>query len=147
MSKAYIPKALRSAIAEQAHYRCGYCLTQELVIGTAMEIEHILPQALGGLTEEANLWLACAPCNAAKGDRIAAIDPLTGAWSRFFDPRRQRWHDHFAWSSTGDSMIGQTIIGRTTIVALQLNRPVMVRARRLWVGAGWHPPSDESSHS
>lgn len=142
MSRTYVSKALRSAVAEQARYRCGYCLSQERVIGAAMEIEHIVPEALGGLTEQDNLWLACAPCNAAKGDRIAAIDPMTSTWSRLFDPRRQHWADHFAWSPQGDLILGQTIVGRATIVALQLNRPVMVRARRLWVSAGWHPPSD-----
>ena len=58
MSRAYIPTALREVVARSAHHRCGYCLTQEVVIGAAMEIEHIIPEALGGRTEEENLWLA-----------------------------------------------------------------------------------------
>lgn len=31
-----------------------------------MEIDHIIPEALGGLTEEDNLWLACPLCNEHK---------------------------------------------------------------------------------
>lgn len=60
MSTAYIPKALREWITMQARRRCGYCLTQEKIVGTPMEIEHIVPEAMGGATEENNLWLACS---------------------------------------------------------------------------------------
>ncbi|MCU0491698.1 MAG: HNH endonuclease [Chloroflexaceae bacterium] len=143
MSKAYIPKALRNRITRQAQGRCGYCLTQAGVIGAPLEIEHILAEALGGPTEEANLWLACSPCNTFKGNRIAAVDPESGTLVRLFHPREQQWHDHFAWSSNGDVIIGKTAVGRATIAGLRLNRTEIVHARRLWVNAGWHPPEDE----
>ena len=60
MSRTYISKALRQQVASHARHRCGYCLTSEAVVGTPMEIDHIIPQSLGGLTEEDNLWLACS---------------------------------------------------------------------------------------
>jgi hypothetical protein len=96
VSKDYIPKALRELVAAQGGYRCGYCLTQELVVGVAMDVEHIIPEALGGPTEEDNLWLACSLCNSHKGDRVAAVDPLTGELASLFNPRREVWHEHFA---------------------------------------------------
>ncbi len=34
MSSAYVPGDLRERVARQARYRCGYCLTQEAVVGT-----------------------------------------------------------------------------------------------------------------
>jgi hypothetical protein len=34
MSTAYIPNALRERIAQQAKYRCGYCLSAEAIVGT-----------------------------------------------------------------------------------------------------------------
>lgn len=142
MSKTYVPKALRNRVATQAHHRCGYCLTQEAIVGTPMEIDHLFPEALGGLTEEANLWLACSLCNNLKADRIAVADPETGDIARLFNPRLQRWSEHFAWTPGGDQIVGRTATGRATVVALQLNRPTLVRARRLWVIAGWHPPED-----
>jgi hypothetical protein len=33
-------------------------------------IDHIIPEALGGLTEEDNRWLACSLCNNHKGVRL-----------------------------------------------------------------------------
>ena len=44
-----------------------------------LEIEHVIPVARGGTSDEMNLWLSCPLCNRAKGDRVAATDPETGA--------------------------------------------------------------------
>ena len=82
MSRSYVAKALREQVAREARYRCGYCLTSARVTGTRMEIDHIIPESLGGLTVEENLWLACSMCNDHKGNRIAAPDPLTRALSK-----------------------------------------------------------------
>lgn len=142
MSRTYIPKPLRRLVAAQSRYRCGYCLTQEVVVGTPMQVDHIVPEALGGKTEEDNLWLACSLCNQHKNDQIAARDPLTGALELLFDPRHQVWSEHFAWTAEGDFMVGLTPTGRATIIALQVNRPSLVRARQAWVAVGWHPPND-----
>ena len=142
MSSAFVPKALRAKIAEQAHHRCGYCLTAETIVGTPMEIDHLVPESLGGLTVEDNLWLACSLCNDHKGDRIAALDPLTDEIVRLFDPRHEVWPEHFAWNATSDRIVGLTPVGRATVVALNLNRPSLVKARRAWVTVGWHPPQD-----
>lgn len=133
MSKTYLPKALRELVAAQGQYRCGYCLTQERVVGVLMEVEHIIPEAIGGPTEEANLWLACSLCNKHKGDRVTGLDP-----------RRQVWQEHFIWVDGGAIIEGQTPQGRVTVIALNLNRVTLVRARRLWISAGWHPPSGEA---
>ncbi|MGH7487211.1 MAG: HNH endonuclease, partial [bacterium] len=46
-------------MAEQARHRCGYCLSSEQVVGFSMAVDHLIPQVLGGLTKEENLWLAC----------------------------------------------------------------------------------------
>jgi len=140
MSKGYVAKTLRDLIALRARRRCGYCLTQEAVVGTPMQVEHIIPESLGGPTEAHNLWLACALCNAHKGDRIVALDPDLGDVVRLFNPRTQRWAEHFSWSAAGDRILGRTPTGRATAVALNLNRPSLIIARLAWVSAGWHPP-------
>lgn len=142
MSRTYIPKVLRDAVTAQARHRCGYCLTAEAIVGTPMELEHLIPESLGGLTEEGNLWLACSLCNDHKNDRIAALDPVTGAVVRLFDPRHQVWSEHFQWSFEGDRILGLTPTGRATVAVLNLNRPTLVRARQAWVAVGWHPPKD-----
>ena len=58
-------------------------MTMEAIVSTPMEIDHIVPESLGALTEEDNLWLASALCNQHKGNSIAEPDPLTGGMYRF----------------------------------------------------------------
>lgn len=140
MSSAYIPKKIRQRVAKQSCYRCGYCLSSEAIVGFAMEIDHLIPQALGGPTLEENLWLACSACNSFKGDRISVLDQESGLFVRLFNPREQSWEEHFAWVESGVRVVGKTAIGRATVVALRLNRSLLVKARRAWVEAGWHPP-------
>jgi hypothetical protein len=142
VSRSYVPTALREVVARSGRRRCGYCLTQELVVGAPMEIEHIVPESLGGRTEEENLWLACSLCNEHKGTRVAGRDPVTGEIVAPFHPRQHVWAEHFAWSEGGTWITGRTAIGRATVIALSLNRPSLVRSRRVWVRAGWHPPKE-----
>ncbi|HEX4963886.1 MAG TPA: HNH endonuclease signature motif containing protein [Thermoanaerobaculia bacterium] len=142
MTSAYIPKAIRQRVAEQARYRCGYCLSAETISGYSMEVDHLIPQALGGPTLEGNLWLACSACNLFKGHRISAQDPESGRVVRLFNPREQRWEEHFLWDESGTRVVGRTAVGRATVTALHLNRPLLVRARLSWVEVGWHPPAD-----
>lgn len=141
MSSAYVPVDLRRRVAKQARYCCGYCLTQELVIGRPMELDHLIPRSVGGATSEDNLWLACSLCNEHKSNRVWVTDPEIGNEVRVFNPRKQPWHDHFIWAEGDTRIDGITGVGRATVAALQLNRPSLVLARRLWVAAGWHPPA------
>lgn len=106
-----------------------------------MEFEHLSPLMVGGQTVEENLWLSCRRCNQFKGAQTNALDPLTSEQVPFFNPRSQVWSEHFLWNEDGTEIIGITPEGRATVVALKLNHPVIVVARRLWVTAGWWPPS------
>ena len=142
MSRSHISRALREQVATEARHRCGYCLTSTRITGTPAELDHIIPESLGGPTVRENLWLACSMCNDHKGNRIAAADPDTGEIVRLCDPRRQVWREHFGWSTEGDQIVGKTTTGRATTAAIRLNRAEIVEARRGWVIAGWHPPED-----
>lgn len=140
MSKTYIPKNLRQKITKLAKNRCGYCQTQAEVIGQPMQIDHLIPEAAGGETVEENLWMACVSCNQRKGIRTEFADPQTGKMVPLYNPALQEWNQHFKWSEDATEMIGLTQVGRATIEALQLNRNLLVKTRRRWVLAGWHPP-------
>jgi hypothetical protein len=59
---------------------------------------------------------------------------------QLFHPLSQQWRDHFAWDESNTLIIGLTACGRATIIALKMNNEAVVRARRRWVEAGWHPP-------
>lgn len=139
---SYVPVALRQQVRADAGKRCGYCCSSETLTGMPLEIEHIIPEAAGGLTVRENLWLACHRCNEYKGDRTQVDDPFTGERVALFNPRTQRWGEHFTWTLDGTQVVGLTSVGRATVEALQLNNQYVVAARRFWVEAGWHPPPD-----
>jgi hypothetical protein len=142
MSTGFISEEVRQRIREAAGDRCGYCLSaQEYVWGT-LEIEHIIPRALGGSDEELNLWLSCGMCNRHKGPQVEGLDPESGQPASLFNPRTQKWSEHFRWDAAGIQIIGLTAIGRATVAALKLNNELALIVRRNWVQAGWHPPKD-----
>jgi hypothetical protein len=144
MTPPQVPESLRQRVREAARDRCGYCLSpQRLVMGT-LEVEHLVPRAKGGSDEEENLWLSCSLCNRYKGAQVSAIDPSSGNATRLFNPRRDRWSDHFIWSANGASITGRTPEGRATVEALKLNNELAVEVRRNWARAGWHPPLADS---
>lgn len=62
-----ISKALRFEILTRDGYKCRYCgaSAQE----TTLHIDHVLPRAMGGRDDAANLVTACQPCNSGKSDR------------------------------------------------------------------------------
>src|SRR5262249_49939551 len=133
---------LRELVVERAGHRCEYCQTQAGPTAMPMEVDHIIPLAMQGLTDETNLCLACTYCNDAKNDRIVGLDAESGRYVALFNPRSQKWKDHFEWSDDGEHIIGLSAIGRATVLTLNLNRPELVRGRRVWVRVGWHPPKD-----
>ncbi|WP_425338380.1 HNH endonuclease [Thiorhodococcus minor] len=52
-----------------------------------MHIEHLIPRATRGRSEQSNLWLSCAWCNSYRGALIEAIDPDSGQLAALFNPR------------------------------------------------------------
>jgi hypothetical protein len=105
-----------------------------------LQIDHIKPVAKGGADSEANLCLACELCNQYKWTKTDGIDPQSGQRVPLFNPRQQKWSDHFAWSVSGVEIIGRTPTGRTTVIALRLNNELATTVRKNWIQAGWHPP-------
>ncbi len=112
---------------------CADCHTAEFLTAMTFEIEHIIPLSVGGQTVFEHLCFACPTCNRHKGDRQTVIDPETGAAVGLFHPHNQVWAEHFTWSDGGKEISGLTTVGRATIMALQMNRPTLIRARAMWV--------------
>lgn len=137
MKRAYISREIRRLVALDARHRCGYCLSDEFLMGMALSIEHIIPVAVGGTSARENLWMSCRPCNEFKNDRIEAADPNSGMLVAIFNPRMQKWNEHFQFDESGTLVIGITPTGRATTHALQLNRSLLVKARKRWILSGW----------
>ena len=78
-----------------------------------MQVDHIIPEAAGGKTEIANLWLACVPCNQRKAYRTHARDPHSGQIAPLFNPAKERWSSHFQWSEDGTETVGSCWLAST----------------------------------
>ena len=70
-------------------------------------------------------------------------DPEAGVEHRLFDPRADRWNDHFAWSADGLELVGVTPVGRATVNALGLNRDRLKQIRAADLEVGRHPPETD----
>ena len=113
-------EATRALVRKRAHARCEYCrLRQADAPFLKHQIEHVVPRQHGGGDDPANLALACYRCNKYKGPNLTAFDPRTSRVVRLFDPRRQRWPDHF--SVRGLLILGRTATGRATVELLRMN--------------------------
>ena len=127
-----VDAATRRAIEERAAFRCEYCrLPMRGQIAT-FPVDHPTPRSSGGATELSNLALACPSCNAHKWAHTTAADPESNAVVPLFNPRGDRWEEHFQWSASDPALVeGKTSRGRATVVLLQMNHPTMVDIRRL----------------
>src|SRR5437868_14734681 len=102
-------RATKRLVRQRAENCCEYCqLHQDDAGFGVLHIEHILPTVHGGSDDLENLALACIHCNLHKGTNLTGIDPETARRTRLFDPRRDRWGEHFEWR-------GIYIVGKTAI--------------------------------
>ena len=135
-----LPDATRQFVRERADYLCEYCKSAELLTGLKCEVDHITPSSRGGTDELSNLCAAYTFCNSRKYTKIDGVDPETLQNVPLYNPRKQVWNEHLRWGFDGTNILGVTATGRATVDALQLNDPLRVAARSLWVLTGRHPP-------
>jgi hypothetical protein len=129
MSATRVSAALRRRVQERARGCCEYCLLSEEDAWFSHEPDHIIAEKHGGETTDENLAWSCFDCNRHKGSDIASRDATTGSLAPLFDPRLQRWRDHF--ELTEGRIIGLSAIGRVTEKLLKFNQPERVEIRRL----------------
>jgi 5-methylcytosine-specific restriction endonuclease McrA len=90
-----IPAAFARIVRARAGYVCEYCRLPQTTQEAAFHVDHIRPRAAGGRTAIANLALACVGCSLRKGARLTGFDAVTGRSVALFNPRRDRWENHF----------------------------------------------------
>jgi 5-methylcytosine-specific restriction endonuclease McrA len=113
----HIRSALALSVRTRAGFMCEYCRLPQAFQEAAFHLDHVEPRSLGGSTDADNLALACVTCSLKKSSRTIARDPETKAAAPLFNPRRDRWADHFAWAPRW-RLVGLTATGRATIAAL-----------------------------
>src|SRR6266480_1680390 len=129
---ASISRALRQLVTERAGGLCEYCHTAQAIV-IEMEIDHIVPEVAGGVTEAGNLCRACISCNTFKRDYQTGLDSLTDAEVPLFHRHQQQWHEHFQWNAEGSHIIVITATRRATVTRLQMTRATVIHARPLRV--------------
>lgn len=132
MSATYIPAALRQLVEARARNRCEYCCLPANVAFFPHEIDHVIAEKHGGLTNANNLAYFCWRCNRHKGIDLGSFDPETGDFSFLFNSRSQNWEDYFAIQD--GEIIGLKPEGRTTVWLLQLNTQERIAERRRLFG-------------
>jgi hypothetical protein len=129
---------LARRVRRRARYRCEYCRLPQSASPFRHQVDHIIADQHEGGDEPSNLALACTHCNLRKGPNIAGRDPMTRELTRLYDPRRDRWREHFTWE--GPMLVGLTAVGRTTIQVLAMNDDDMVALRERLIDGGRFPP-------
>ena len=141
MSESYV-SALRRLVEARANHRCEYCLLPADVAFFPHEVDHVVALKHGGATDASNLAFTCWRCNRHKGSDLGSFDPATGHFCFLFNPRTQRWTEHFMAQEA--ELVGLTPEGRTTIRLLQLSSPerLVERQRLLVAGRLFAPDPD-----
>jgi hypothetical protein len=134
MSRSYISVELRKEVYDRAQGCCEYCLIPEKVVFFVHQVDHIIAEKHGGLTNTNNLALACIICNKYKGSDIASIDIESDDVVRLYHPRRDNWYEHLCLSAA--KIIPLTAIGRVTVSLLQFNRLERIAERELLIKSG-----------
>ena len=116
---SYVSADLRRLVQARANRVCEYCLIHEDDTYFGCQVEHIIAEKHGGPTEAENLAYACALCNRAKGTDIGTMTQGTRELVRFFNPRIDRWSEHFFLN--GVFIQPQTAIGEATAKILRFN--------------------------
>ena len=101
----------------------------------AHEIDHVIAEQHGGANSADNLALACLFCNKRKGPNLASIDPHTGDLTRLFNPRGDRWTDHFRLTADG-RIEALSAVGRATGRLLEFNSSERIAERRVLLEVG-----------
>lgn len=131
---------IRLFVAARADYLCEYCLVAEEDTFFGCHVDHIISIKHRGETKAENLAYACAFCNRFKGSDIASLTSETGALIRFFNPRIDRWADHF---QLGGLLINsRSEIGEVTARILRFNDNERVLERQELNRMGRYPNTE-----
>ncbi len=136
-----ISKSKKIQVKKRADYCCEYCKSQELFSATAFTVDHIMPQSKTGDDELNNLAFSCQGCNGSKYNKTSGFDTLTLQVTALYNPRKQIWSEHFAWSEDATVIIGISPTGRVTVEELKLNREGLINLRKIMITTGNHPPA------
>ena len=126
-------------VRRRAIGRCEYCRLPQSAFRRPFHIEHVVARQHGGSSTLDNLALACWNCNLKKGPNLSGVDPKTRQVTALFNPRKDRWDEHFSavvvpLKPLCVAICGLSAVGRATVQVLGLNDEMRQLIRyELWV--------------
>jgi hypothetical protein len=140
---SYVPADLRRLVKSRANGLCEYCLIHEDDTFLSCQVDHVISEKHGGVTEKHNLANACSFCNRSKGTDIGSIVTSTAEFVRFFNPRSDLWADHFVLQ--GVRIVPRTTVGEVTAKILALNSTERILEREALQSVGRYPAPEAAS--
>ncbi|MBI4752748.1 MAG: HNH endonuclease [Acidobacteria bacterium] len=137
---SYVSDELRLLVATRANLLCEYCLIHEEDTFTGCQVEHIISRKHSGATELHNLAFACVYCNRYKGSDIATLKPGSDQLVRFFNPRTDKWFDHFRHNQAIIEYLSE--IGEATSRILRFNDSDRILEREELIQIGRYPVAE-----
>ncbi len=139
----YVSADLRRLVESRASRICEYCLIHESDTFLGCQVDHVIAEKHGGATAAENLCYACTFCNRSKGSDIGSLTTGTREFTRFYNPRADRWTDHF--SLNGVIIEPRTTVGEVTARILGFNDATRVLEREALQTIGRFPSPEASS--
>jgi HNH endonuclease len=124
-------------VSERAGHRCEYCRVLAYLSAFDYHIEHIIGLQHGEPNTINNLVYCCSICNWKKGPNISTILEFGGAIIPLFNPRTQKWFEHFEVENGYIKPL--TLIGEATVKLLELNQPNKIDERCEMEITGFYP--------
>jgi hypothetical protein len=132
-----VSASVRRQVAKRANSQCEYCLLSERFSLYSFHIEHIKSIKHGGTNDANNLAYCCPDCNYFKGSDIGTYLPDGESLIRFFNPRSDRWDEHF---ELVDGLIeGVTEVGAATTRIFKFNDVDRLIFRQQLIELGLYP--------
>ena len=125
----YVSQNLRTQVELRAGGICEYCRIHIEDTYFGGEIDHIISRKHRGQTEFENLALACQPCNRNKGSDLDSLSESSKNLVRFFNPRTDKWGEHFRANLNGE-IESLTEIGEVTAIIFGFNDLERIAERR-----------------
>lgn len=135
--KRKISDEVKQMVAKRAGYRCEYCRLPERDALLKFHVEHIRSSKHSGSDDAENLAYSCPDCNCYKGTDLGTYLDEEEIFTRFFNPRKDKWFDHF--KTIEGVLYPQTDVGEATIRIFQMNNLDRVEIRQLFHDENLYP--------
>lgn len=125
----------KPALAEEAAHQCVYCCILEAHFGGQrnFHVEHYRPKSRRPDLRDvySNLFFACAICNVLKGDDWPAEPGKGFDYPHYPDPSLTDYAEFLTADVKTAEVSGSNVAARYLIARLHLNRPQILRNRKL----------------